>query len=125
MSSKSPNARSSIRKIQFSPTGLVIVFKNHPCPRAETFHAIRPICTHGFLTAFNLFLQHGKTLFFPSRSWTSWFKTNHGYICSEVTQLVLEDLIRFNRIPFTFPKAACITEPDDYLKEFWDVTVIK
>lgn len=39
---------------------------------------------YGILTILNLLLQHGKTLIFPKKQWTTAFKSKKGYICSEV-----------------------------------------
>lgn len=76
---------------------------------------------YGFVTITNLLLQHGKTRLFPKKSWTTWFKSKNGYICSEVCQLVLEELLRENKQPIPFPKLANLTEPDDYLSAPWKV----
>ena len=79
--------------------------------------------SYGFLTDFNLFLQHGKTKLFKKLPWTVWFHSKDKYICSEVTQLVLESVLEYNLKPNPFPKKACLTEPDDYLNEnIWSVS---
>ena len=64
-------------------------------------------------------------LLVPKKSWSSWCKSKKGYICSEVTQLVIEETLRREGINFTFPKIACLVEPDDYLSFPWQVKVIK
>ena len=80
---------------------------------------------YGYLTDFNLFLQHGKSRVFPNKPFTFWVKSKHGYICSEVTQLVLEQNLNFNKISSPFTKLAGLTEPDDYLNEnIWKVMPI-
>lgn len=79
---------------------------------------------YGYKTIFNLLLQHGKTRLFTKKPWTVWFKSHDAYICSEVTQLAIEDAFRLNQIKFKFPKVACLVEPDDYLSAPWEVTII-
>lgn len=74
---------------------------------------------YGILTIFNLFLQHGKTRLFPKSKWSTWFKSKKGYICSEVCQLVVEEVLETK-----FPKPANLTEPDDYLSAPWKVTYL-
>lgn len=78
---------------------------------------------YGFKTIFNLLLQHGMGRLF-NKPWKVWFKSKKGYICSEVTQLVVEDVLRLNQIKIPFTKNASLTEPDDYLSEPWKVTII-
>lgn len=78
--------------------------------------------SYGYLTDLNLFLQHGKTRLFPKMPWTVWFKSKKGYICSEVAQLVVGDVLELNHIDLPFKKIACLTEPDDFLQEPWAVT---
>lgn len=79
---------------------------------------------YGFLTILNLFLQHGKTRLFPNKPWTTWLKSKDAYICSEVSQLVIEDiLMEFNRSS-PFPREANLMEPDDYLNKPWEVIPI-
>ena len=75
---------------------------------------------YGYLTIFNLLLQHGKGRIF-NKPWSIWFKSKKGYICSEVSQLVIEDVLRLNQISVPFKKPAAITEPDDYLSDPWKV----
>jgi hypothetical protein len=75
---------------------------------------------YGYLTIINLLLQHGMGRFF-NKPWVVWFKSKKGYICSEVSQLVIEDVLRLNNIPTPFKKLAAITEPDDYLVAPWKV----
>jgi hypothetical protein len=79
--------------------------------------------SYGYLTAFNLFLQHGKGRFF-NKPWSIWFKSKRGFICSEVNQLVIEDVLRLNNIPTPFKKPAALTEPDDYLVSPWKVILL-
>jgi hypothetical protein len=79
---------------------------------------------YGFLTIINLLLQHGKTRLFPKKLWTTWFKSKNGHICSEVCQLVLENLLQENKFIVPFTKKAHLTEPDDYLVLPWKVTLI-
>lgn len=79
---------------------------------------------YGILTIINLLLQHGKTRLFPNKSWTSWFKSKNAYICSEVTQLVLEDVLKANQIKYSFKKDACLVEPDDYLSAPFKVLLL-
>ncbi len=76
---------------------------------------------YGFVTIFNLFLQHGKTRIFPKKQWTAWCKSRNGHICSEVSQLVLENVLLQNNIKPPFVKPANLTEPDDYLVAPWRV----
>jgi hypothetical protein len=70
---------------------------------------------YGILTIINLLFQHGKTVF-TNKEWTTWFKSKKGYICSEVCQLVYENVVNTQ-----FPKKANLTEPDDYLTNPWKV----
>jgi hypothetical protein len=76
--------------------------------------------SYGYLTIFNLLLQHGKGRL-SNKPWSVWFKSKNGYICSEVSQLVIEDVLRLNQIPIPFKKPAALTEPDDYLSAPWKV----
>jgi hypothetical protein len=76
--------------------------------------------SYGYLTILNLLLQHGMGKFF-NKSWTIWFKSKRGYVCSEVSQLVIEDVLRLNQLKSPFKKLATITEPDDYLTDPWKV----
>lgn len=78
---------------------------------------------YGFITIFNLLLQHGKTRLFPDKSWTTWMKSKDGYICSEVCQLVLESVLQ-EYIKPPFIKKANLTEPDDYLVAPWKVVLL-
>jgi hypothetical protein len=79
---------------------------------------------YGFVTILNLFLQHGKTLLYPDKPWTTWMKSKNGYICSEVCQRVLENLMHENHITPPFVKEANLTEPDDYLVAPWKVILL-
>lgn len=74
---------------------------------------------YGILTILNLLLQHGYGRLFPHRAWKTWFRSEKGYICSEVCQLVVEDVESIK-----FPKPANLTEPDDYLSYPWIVTKV-
>lgn len=74
---------------------------------------------YGFLTIINLLLQHGKTRLFPNKKWAVWIKSNKGHICSEVSQLVLEEFVKE-----TFQKEACLVEPDEYLSFPWEVILL-
>lgn len=71
---------------------------------------------YGYLTDINILFQHGKCLLFPNKPWTVWFKSKKGYICSELALLIYQALL--NK---PFPKLACLTEPDDFLKFPWTV----
>ncbi|MCI4435893.1 MAG: hypothetical protein JHC33_03675 [Ignisphaera sp.] len=85
------------------------------------FSAAKYANTHyGYLTILNILLQHGKGRLF-NKPWSVWFKSKKGYICSEVCQLVIEDVLRLNKIRVPFTKIAAITEPDDYLSAPWKV----
>lgn len=75
---------------------------------------------YGYLTDVNILFQHGMGRLF-NKTWKVWFKSKKGYICSEVAQLVVEDVFNLFNIPLPFKKIACLTEPDDYLKEPWAV----
>ena len=77
---------------------------------------------YGYKTIFNLLLQHGKTRLFPKKPWTVWFKSKDAHICSEVSQLAIEDAFRLAQVKFTFAKLACLVEPDDYTVSPWVVT---
>ncbi|MCI4435820.1 MAG: hypothetical protein JHC33_03295 [Ignisphaera sp.] len=79
---------------------------------------------YGFVTILNLFLQHGKTLLYPNKPWTTWMKSKTGFICSEVCQRVLENLLNENHIIPPFLKEANLTEPDDYLVAPWKVILL-
>lgn len=79
---------------------------------------------YGFATIFNLLFQHGKTRLYPTKPWTTWFKSKNGYICSEVCQRVLENLLIENNIKLPFIKESNLTEPDDYLVAPWKVTEV-
>jgi len=79
---------------------------------------------YGYLTDVNIFLQHGKTKVFPKKPWTVWCKSKKGYICSEVAQLVVGDVLELNNIPLPFKKIACLTEPDDFLYYPWQVITV-
>jgi len=72
---------------------------------------------YGFLTILNLLLQHGMGRL--AQPWKIWFQSKDAYICSQVTQLVLQDAIK----NIEFPKPAAITEPDDYAVFPWKVNV--
>jgi len=106
------------------PNGLVLAYVSRLPNFSTTYARLFSIAVcynnkpYGYLTDFNIFLQHGKCLLFPGKLWTVWFKSKNGYICSEVTQLVYETLGK------SFPKLACLTEPDDYLNFPWIVTKI-
>ena len=76
---------------------------------------------YGYLTIVNLLLQHGRGWLFPKKPWTVWFKSKKGYVCSEVAQLVITDVLKLNNIAISFPKPAAVTEPDDYLVSPWEV----
>lgn len=76
---------------------------------------------YGILTILNLLCQHGKTRIFPKKSWSVWFKSKNAYICSEVTQLVLEDILRVAQVKYTFNRPACLVEPDDYLSSPYEI----
>lgn len=80
---------------------------------------------YAYLTDVNLLLQHGKTRIFPKRPWTIWFKSDKSkFICSEVTQLVLEKALMELNVNPPFLKIPALTEPDDYLNTtLWEVTV--
>lgn len=80
---------------------------------------------YGYLTILNLLFQHMKTRIFPKLPWTVWFKSKHGYICSEVSRLVLQDVLEINNIKLPFLKPAAVTEPDDYLAAPWKVILNK
>ena len=71
---------------------------------------------YGYLTDINILFQHGKCLLFPKKPWTVWFKSQNGFICSE---LILSILVNFN---LKFPKIPALTEPDDFLSAPWVVT---
>ena len=78
---------------------------------------------YGYLTDLNLFFQHGMGRLF-NKTWKMWFKSKKGYICSEVAQLVVGDVLNSFHIPLPFKKVACLTEPDDFLKSPWKVTKV-
>ncbi len=78
---------------------------------------------YGYLTDINMLLQHGKCILFPKKPWTVWFKSKKGYICSEVAQLTMGDVLELNNIPLPFKKIACLTQPSDYLYEPWQVII--
>jgi hypothetical protein len=104
---------ASLPSLKIDPTNMVFMY-------VAAKYAPRP---YGFKTIFNLLLQHGMGRFF-NKPWKIWFKSKRGYICSEVTQLVMEDVLRLNQINIPFTKNASVTEPDDYLSSPWVVNVI-
>lgn len=75
---------------------------------------------YGYLTDGNLLLQHGMSRLFPNRPWQVWFKSKKGFICSELALLIISKFCN----NFTFPKVPALTEPDDFLKSPWVVTLI-
>ena len=96
-------------------------------PKNKTFAVAASSYTqvpYGYLTILNLLLQHGRGWIFPKKPWTVWFKSKRGYICSEVAQLVIADVLKLNNINITFPKPAAVTEPDDYLVSPWKVILL-
>ena len=76
---------------------------------------------YGYLTILNLLLQHSRGWIVPKKPWVVWFKSKKGYVCSEVAQLVIGDVLELNNIPSPFKKPAAVTEPDDYLVSPWEV----
>jgi hypothetical protein len=104
---------ASLPNLKIDPSNTVFMY-------VAAKYALHP---YGFKTIFNLLLQHGMGRLF-NKPWKIWFKSKRGYICSEVTQLVMEDVLRLNQINILFTKNASLTEPDDYLSSPWVVNVI-
>ena len=75
---------------------------------------------YGYLTDLNLFFQHGMGRLF-NKKWKLWFKSKKGYICSEVAQLAVGDVLTLFSVPLPFKKEAALTEPDDFLSDPWKV----
>lgn len=78
---------------------------------------------YGYLTDLNLLLQHGMGRLF-NKPWKVWFKSKKGYICSEVAQLVMQDVLKLYNMRVSFKKIAALTEPDDFTKAPWQVTKV-
>lgn len=78
---------------------------------------------YGYLTDLNLLFQHGMGRLF-NKKWKLWFKSKEGYICSEVAQLVIQDVLKLYSMPVPFKKIAALTEPDDFTKAPWEVTIL-
>jgi hypothetical protein len=97
-----------------------VSFGNNVFALAAAKYDLEP---YGYLTDLNLLLQHGMGRLF-NKKWKIWFKSKRGYICSEVAQLVIKDVLQLYNMPVPFEKPAALVEPDDYTKAPWKVTIL-
>ena len=115
------------RKDDFTLYGIARLPETHNINPARAFIILEAAKysrkSYGFLTILNLLLQHGKTRLFPSKAWTTWFKSQDAYICSELCQIVLEDVFVEVKLKSPFMKESNLTEPDDYLSYPWQITL--